>query len=52
MARTYVGKQQRDEPPRTHEGTLYEAGQSGRIRGRGDENAAKPELAGSLNTRP
>lgn len=35
MSKTYVEKQQYDEPPRNPEGTLYQPGYSGRIEGSG-----------------
>ncbi len=35
IARAQAARQQRGEPPRHPEGTLYEAGESGRIHGRG-----------------
>ncbi len=52
MARLQMGNQQRAEPPRTPEGTLYRGGESGRIHGRGDDNAADPEAAMAANRRP
>ncbi len=51
LAGMQIGRQQRDEAPRTQLGTLYEAGQSGRIYGRGNENAADPKAAKEANTR-
>jgi short-subunit dehydrogenase len=51
LAGMQIGRQQRDEAPRTQLGTLYEAGRSGRIYGRGNENAADPEEARQANTR-
>ncbi len=51
MARMQLGRQQRNEPPHTREGTLYRGGGSGRIYGRGDDNAADPEKAAAANTR-
>src|SRR6195952_3504531 len=52
MARKQIGRQQRDEAPHARQGTLYEAGNSGRIRGRGNENTADTQQAEALNTRP
>ena len=52
MARKYMGKQQRDEAPRTRAGTLWQAGYGGRIRGRGNENAADQKQAEASNVRP
>lgn len=52
MAQVQMGRQQREESPQAREGTLYEAGESGRTRGRGDENAASPKEAKQSNTRP
>jgi short-subunit dehydrogenase len=40
MSAKQVDRQQRDEAPRHPDGTLYEAGMSGRTHGRGDEAAA------------
>ncbi len=51
MARLQMGRQQRDEPPRTREGTLYRPGESGRVHGRGDDNAADRKAAEASNTR-
>ncbi|RZJ07525.1 MAG: SDR family NAD(P)-dependent oxidoreductase [Rubrivivax sp.] len=51
MAKMQMGRQQRDEPPRTREGTLYRPGESGRVRGRGDANAADTQQAKASNTR-
>lgn len=52
MAKMQIGRQQRDEPPRSREGTLYRPGESGRIHGRGNANAADTGEAKALNTRP
>jgi hypothetical protein len=45
-------KQQRDELPRTREGTLYRAGYGGRVHGRGNANAADRKQAEATNVRP
>ena len=53
MAKMQIGRQQRDEAPQhSREGTLYRAGESGRIHGRGNENAADSKVARESNTRP
>jgi short-subunit dehydrogenase len=52
MARMQMGRQQRDEVPHAREGTLYRAGESGRIRGRGDQHAADAKEAREANLRP
>jgi short-subunit dehydrogenase len=52
LAKMQIGRQQRDEPPRTREGTLYRPGESGRIHGRGNAHAADTARAKALNTRP
>jgi short-subunit dehydrogenase len=52
MARKQIGRQQRDEAPHPREGTLYRAGESGRIRGRGDTHKADADRAEAMNTRP
>ena len=52
MARRQIGRQQRDEAPHSREGTLYRAGESGRIRGRGNVNEAEAGRAEAMNTRP
>ena len=44
-----MGRQQRDEAPHAREGTLYKASQSGRIDGRGDDNAADASKAKASN---
>jgi hypothetical protein len=47
-----IGRQQRDESPRhPRSGTLYEAGEAGRVRGRGNENAAPMGEARESNVR-
>jgi short-subunit dehydrogenase len=53
MAKGYMGKQQRDEPPR-HElqGSLYKPTEDGRTHGRGNENAADKKEAMQSNVRP
>jgi NADP-dependent 3-hydroxy acid dehydrogenase YdfG len=52
MAKMQIGRQQRDEAPHSREGTLYRAGESGRIRGRGNENSADSKAARESNVRP
>ncbi len=52
MAKMEMGRQQRAEAPRSREGTLYRAGESGRIHGRGNANAADAAQAKAMNTRP
>ena len=52
MARKQIGRQQRDEAPHAREGTLYQARESGRIRGRGDVHGTDPDRAEAMNTRP
>ena len=51
MARKQIGRQQRDEVPHARSGTLYEAGESGRVRGRGNQNTTDTETATEMNTR-
>ena len=51
MSRMQIGRQQRDEAPHAREGTLYRGGESGRTRGRGNDNPAKPKQARQANTR-
>ena len=51
MAKMQMGRQQRDELRRTREGKLYRAGESDRVHGRGNDNAADPQAAKALNTR-
>ena len=50
MARQQIGRQQRDEAPHSRDGTLYEAGRSGRTHGRGNQNTADTTRAKALNT--
>ena len=50
MARKQIGRQQRDEAPHAREGTLYRAGESGRIRGRGNANTTDTARAEAMNT--
>ena len=52
MAKMQIGRQQRDEPPHAREGTLYRAGESGRVRGRGNQNAASMREGREANLRP
>jgi short-subunit dehydrogenase len=52
MSRMQMGRQQRDEAPHSRQGTLYQGGEAGRIRGRGNQNAADPGQARELNARP
>jgi short-subunit dehydrogenase len=49
MARMQMGRQQRDEPPHSREGNLYEASEDGRTHGRGNENAADTSEAMKSN---
>lgn len=51
IAQLQLGRQQRNEAPRTRTGTLYEAGESGRMRGRGAENAANVQQGEHSNLR-
>ncbi|GAA4328067.1 SDR family oxidoreductase [Pigmentiphaga soli] len=51
MAKMQIGRQQRAEPPHSREGSLYRAGESGRVRGRGNQNAADPAQARRANVR-
>jgi len=51
MAKMQIGRQQRDEPPHSREGTLYRGGESGRVKGRGNAHAADPESARQSNVR-
>ena len=52
MAKMQIGRQQRDEPPRhPRAGTLYTAGETGRIHGRGNENPARMSEARESNVR-
>ena len=52
IARMQMGRQQRDEIPREREGTLFRAGESGRVHGRGDQHAANAREAREANLRP
>jgi short-subunit dehydrogenase len=52
MAKMQMGRQQRNEPPHSREGTLYQAGESGRVRGRGNANTADSAEAKRSNLRP
>lgn len=52
LATMQAGRQQRAEAPHAREGTLYRAGESGRIHGRGNENAAPSREAKERNARP
>ena len=52
MAKMQIGRQQRSEPPHAREGTLYRAGESGRVRGRGNANAASTREGREANLRP
>ena len=53
MAKSYMGRQQRDEPPRHGlQGSLYQASEDGRTHGRGNENAADQKEAMQSNLRP
>ncbi|MFL6626807.1 MAG: SDR family oxidoreductase [Burkholderiaceae bacterium] len=52
MARQQIGRQQRDEAPHGRDGTLYEAGHGGRVRGRGNEHAADTTRAEAMNRHP
>lgn len=52
MAKMQMGRQQRNEVPHARDGTLYRAGESGRIHGRGDQNKADPTQARQTNVRP
>ncbi|NUZ04274.1 SDR family oxidoreductase [Piscinibacter koreensis] len=51
MARMQIGRQQRDEPPRTRDGSLHQPVPAGRIHGRGNENAASTSEAKAANVR-
>lgn len=51
LAKMQIGRQQRAEAPHARDGTLYRAGESGRIRGRGDRNAAPTDAARQSNVR-
>ncbi len=52
MARMQMGRQQRDEASHDRDGTLFRAGESGRIHGRGDQHAADAREAREANVRP
>ncbi|MDI1261528.1 hypothetical protein [Aquabacterium sp.] len=47
-----IGRQQCTEVPHSRDGTLYEAGESGRVHGRSDQNKADRELARQTNVPP
>ena len=49
MSKRQMGRQQRAEPPHASKGTLYDAGHSGRTRGRGNENAEDSKKAMNSN---
>ncbi len=49
MAKKQIGRQQRNEAPHTQQGTLYKAGESGRVHGRGDDNAMDSKRAEAEN---
>src|SRR5690606_8065880 len=52
MAGMQIGRQQRDEPPASPaDGALYEGRSQGRMRGRGNENAARWTRARRSNLR-
>jgi short-subunit dehydrogenase len=51
MARMQMGRQQRAEPPHAREGNLYRPSESGRVHGRGNENAAPMKEAKQSNVR-
>lgn len=52
LAKMQMGRQQRDEPPHPRQGRLYTPSESGRVQGRGNENAASPSAAKASNLRP
>jgi len=52
MSRQQIGRQQRDEAPHARDGTLYEAGHAGRMRGRGNENTTDTRRAEAMNAHP
>jgi short-subunit dehydrogenase len=53
MAKSYMGKQQRDEAPKHGlQGSLYKASEDGRTHGRGSDNAADKDEAMQSNVRP
>jgi short-subunit dehydrogenase len=51
MSKLQMGRQQRDEPPHSMQGSLYQASEDGRTHGRGNENAADPKRAMASNVR-
>jgi short-subunit dehydrogenase len=51
MGKMQMGRQQRAEAPHDRAGTLYRAGESGRVHGRGDDNAREREQAHASNVR-
>jgi hypothetical protein len=51
MAKLQMGRQQRDEPPRSQHGALVHGSESGRTHGRGNENAADKKEAMESNVR-
>jgi len=51
MAKMQMGRQQRKEPPHSREGTLYQAGECGRTKGRGNQNTADKKEAMASNVR-
>ena len=46
-----MGRQQRNEAPHALKGSLYTPSEDGRVRGRGDENAADKDAAMASNIR-
>jgi short-subunit dehydrogenase len=51
MARLQMGRQQRDEPPHSRHGALFHGSESGRTKGRGNENPADSKEAMKSNIR-
>ncbi len=51
MAKMQMGRQQRNEPPHARHGCLYQGSESGRVHGRGNENAADTKQALQSNVR-
>ncbi|ARP85557.1 SDR family oxidoreductase [Bordetella genomosp. 9] len=51
-AKKQMGRQQRNAPAISRDGTLYRPGESGDIKGFGNSNAADPDDAMKQNTRP
>ncbi len=51
MAKMQMGRQQRNEVPRSRQGALYLPSQDGRVRGRGNQNPADSKEAMQSNTR-